>query len=214
VLEPCYDVGGDAFDYAANAHVLHIALFDTVGHGISASALTTLTLNTYRNARRSGLTLTDTCRSIDKWVRAQYPGAFVTALMAELDLTTGRYRRISAGHPAEIFLRGGRVLPALPTPNTLPLGLGHMLARPPAVAEEQLEPGDTLVLYTDGITEARDASGTLFGVDRLSTFLLEALGEGTTAAETMRRLIHTIVSYEDGELRDDATAAMLQWRAH
>jgi serine phosphatase RsbU (regulator of sigma subunit) len=89
-----------------------------------------------------------------------------------------------------------------------------MLARPPAVAEEQLEPGDTLVLYTDGITEARDAAGTLFGVDRLGTFLLEALGEGTTAAETMRRLIQTIVSYENGELRDDATAAMLQWRAH
>jgi phosphoserine phosphatase RsbU/P len=213
VLEPCYDVGGDAFDYAANADVLHVALFDTVGHGISASALTTLALNTYRNARRSGLSLTDTCRSIDKWVRAQYPGAFVTALMAELDLATGRYRRISAGHPAEIFLRGGRALAALPTPNTLPLGLGHMVARRPAVIEEQLEPGDTLVFYTDGITEARDASGALFGVDRLNAFLVDTLGEGTTAAETMRRLIHTIVSYEDGELRDDATAAMLQWRA-
>jgi sigma-B regulation protein RsbU (phosphoserine phosphatase) len=214
VLEPCYDVGGDAFDYAANAEVLHVALFDTVGHGISASALTTLTLNTYRNARRSGLSLIDTCRSIDKWVRAQYPGAFVTALLAELDMATGRYRRISAGHPAEVFLRGGRVLPALPTPNTLPLGLGHMVARPPAVVVEQLEPGDTLVLYTDGITEARDASGALFGVERLAAFLLDTLGQGTAAAETMRRLVQTIVSYEDGELRDDATAAMLQWRAH
>jgi len=71
VLEPCYDVGGDAFDYAANGDILHVALFDTVGHGIEASALTTLTLNTYRNARRSGLSLTDTYRSIDKWVRAQ-----------------------------------------------------------------------------------------------------------------------------------------------
>lgn len=214
VLEPCYDVGGDAFDYAANADTLHIALFDTVGHGIAASALATLTLNTYRNARRSGLSLADTCRSIDKWVRAQYPGAFVTALMAELDMATGGYRRISAGHPAEIFLRGGRVLPALPTPDVLPLGLGHMIGRPPRVVEEQLEPGDTLVLYTDGITEARDASGALFGVDRLGAFLLDTLGRGTAAAETMRRLIQTIVSYEAGELRDDATAAMLQWRAH
>jgi sigma-B regulation protein RsbU (phosphoserine phosphatase) len=214
VLEPCYDVGGDAFDYAANDDVLHVALFDTVGHGISASALTTLTLNTYRNARRSGLSLADTCRSIDKWIRAQYPGAFVTALMAELDIATGTYRRISAGHPAELFLRGGRALPPLPTPNTLPLGLGHMLKRPPRVIEQQLEPGDTLVLYTDGITEARDASGTLFGTDRLSRFLLDGLGRGTPSPEVMRRLIMEIVSYEDGELRDDATAAMLQWRRH
>ncbi|GAA1615465.1 PP2C family protein-serine/threonine phosphatase [Actinoplanes couchii] len=213
VLEPCYDVGGDAFDYAANGDTLHVALFDTVGHGIQASALATLTLNTYRNARRSGLSLVDTCRSIDKWVRAQHPGYFVTALLAELDMVTGRYRRISAGHPAEIHLRAGRRLPSLPTPDTLPLGLEHLANRPPRVAETQLEPGDTLILYTDGITEARDTAGTQFGPDRLSEFILDALLQGNAPAETMRRLIHTIVSYENGELRDDATAALLQWQS-
>ncbi|MGX6603200.1 PP2C family protein-serine/threonine phosphatase [Micromonosporaceae bacterium Da 78-11] len=212
VLEPCYDVGGDAFDYAANGDVLHVALFDTVGHGISASALTTLTLNTYRNARRSGLSLADTCRSIDKWIRAQYPGSFVTALIAELDTATGVYSRISAGHPAELFLRGGRAQPELPTPTTLPLGLGHMLRRGPGVTTEQLEPGDTLVLYTDGITEARDSAGELFGLDRLTDFMLGNLLSGVSAPEMMRRLIQTIVSYENNELRDDATAAMIQWQ--
>jgi sigma-B regulation protein RsbU (phosphoserine phosphatase) len=212
VLEPCYDVGGDAFDYAANGDVLHVGLFDTVGHGISASALTTLTLNTYRNARRSGLDLVDTCRSIDKWITAQYPGSFVTAIVAELDTATGCYRRVSAGHPPELFLRGGRLQPAMPTPTALPLGLGHMVGRPPGVTTRWLEAGDTLVLYTDGITEARDATGALFGVDQLTDFVVAAQRRGLTAPELMRRLIHTIVSYEDGELRDDATAAMLQWR--
>ncbi|AGZ40608.1 putative magnesium/manganese-dependent protein phosphatase [Actinoplanes friuliensis DSM 7358] len=211
VLEPCYDVGGDAFDYAANGDVVHVALFDTVGHGISASALTTLTLNTYRNARRSGLDLADTYRSIDKWIRRQHPGAFVTALLAELDTATGTYRRISAGHPSELFLRDGRALPALPTPTALPLGLGHMRARPPAITEVTLEPGDTLMLYTDGITEARSADGELFGLDRLTDFIIAQLTKGSPA-ETMRKLIHEIVSYENGELRDDATAALVQWR--
>jgi Stage II sporulation protein E (SpoIIE) len=145
-LEPCYDVGGDAFDYATNGHLLHIALFDTVGHGIAASGLTTLTLNTYRNARRSGLTLADTYKSIDKWIRSQ-----------------------------------------------------------------QLEPGDALVLYTDGITEARNLDGELFGVERLTDFVLRDVVRRAPAAETMRRLIHTIEPYENGDLRDDATAAMLQW---
>jgi serine phosphatase RsbU (regulator of sigma subunit) len=212
VLEPCYDVGGDAFDYAANGDILHVALFDTVGHGIEASALTTLTLNTYRNARRSGLSLADTYRSIDKWVRAQYNGEFVTAVLCELDTGTGMYRRISAGHPSELLLRAGRTMPALPTPTALPLGLGHMLGRPPRVTEQQLEPGDTLVLYTDGITEARDATGTLFGLDRLRDFMVAELARRAPQPEIMRRLIHTIVSYENGELRDDATAALLQWR--
>jgi sigma-B regulation protein RsbU (phosphoserine phosphatase) len=212
VLEPCYDVGGDAFDYAANGEILHVALFDTVGHGIGASALTTLTLNTYRNARRSGLSLADTYRSIDKWVRAQYPGAFVTAVLAELDTATGVYRRISAGHPPELLLRAGASVPVLPTPTALPLGLGHMLRRPPGVTEQALTPGDTLVFYTDGITEARSADGELFGLDRLTAFLIRALAQRSSPAETMRRLIHTIVSYENGDLRDDATAALLQWR--
>jgi serine phosphatase RsbU (regulator of sigma subunit) len=69
-----------------------------------------------------------------------------------------------------------------------------------------------MVLYTDGVTEARSATGVLFGVDRLTEFMLGALSDRTPAPETMRQLIHTIVSYENGELRDDATAAMLQWR--
>jgi serine phosphatase RsbU (regulator of sigma subunit) len=212
VLEPCYDVGGDAFDYAANGDVLHVGLFDTVGHGISASDLTTLTLNTYRNARRSGLSLADTYRSIDKWVHARHPGSFVTAVLAELDTATGVYRRICAGHPAELFLRDGKAMPSPPTPTALPLGLGHMLARGPRVTELALKAGDTLVLYTDGITEARDAEGALFGAERLTAFVIEALREGIPAPEMMRRLIQVIVSYEDGELRDDATAAMLRWR--
>jgi serine phosphatase RsbU (regulator of sigma subunit) len=212
VLEPCYDVGGDAFDYAANGDVLHVALFDTVGHGIGASGLTTLTLNTYRNARRSGLTLADTYRSIDKWIRAQFPGSFVTAVMAEFDTSDGMYRRISAGHPAELWLRGGRPLTPPPSPTALPLGLGHMLDRGPQVTEHPLQPGDALVLYTDGIIEARDETGELFGLDRLTDFVVRDLAARTPAAEMMRRLIHTIVSYENGELRDDATAAMLQWK--
>jgi sigma-B regulation protein RsbU (phosphoserine phosphatase) len=211
VLEPCYDVGGDAFDYAANGDILHVALFDTVGHGIGASGLTTLTLNTYRNARRSGLSLADTYRSIDKWIRAQFPGSFVTAILAEFDTRTGIYRRIDAGHPAELWVRDGRPLPPPRSPTALPLGLGHMLDRGPGVTEEALEHGDTLVLYTDGITEARDAAGRLFGLDQLTEFLLDDLAGRAPAAETMRRLIQTIVSYEDGELRDDATAAMIQW---
>jgi serine phosphatase RsbU (regulator of sigma subunit) len=67
------------------------------------------------------------------------------------------------------------------------------------------------MLYTDGITEARSADGELFGVRRLVDFIVAALAEGSPA-EAMRKLIHAIVSYENGELRDDATAALLQWQ--
>jgi serine phosphatase RsbU (regulator of sigma subunit) len=87
-----------------------------------------------------------------------------------------------------------------------------MVRRGPGITEMRLESGDAILLYTDGITEARDESGALFGLDRLADFMVDALARNRPQAETMRRLIHKIVSYENGELRDDATAALLQWR--
>ena len=213
VLEPCYDVGGDAFDYAVNGHVFHVALFDTVGHGISASALTTLAVNGYRNARRCGLALRDTYLSVDKWVRAQYPGAFVTAILAELDTSTGTYRRICAGHPVELHLRDGRLIRQLPGPSALPLGLGHMRAQPLMITEEELEPGDSILFYTDGVTDARSADGEFFGVEGLTRSVTETLAERAPPAEVMRRLLRSILAHQHGELRDDATAVLLQWRA-
>jgi len=106
VIEPCYEVGGDGFDYAIGDGTLHVALFDAVGHGIGASAMTTMAVNAYRNARRCGLDLADTYRSIDKWLHARHPDHFVTAILAELDLASGVLRTISAGHP------GGRRKPS------------------------------------------------------------------------------------------------------
>ncbi|MFJ1540934.1 hypothetical protein ACIODS_20540 [Micromonospora chalcea] len=64
ILEPCYDVGGDAFDYAVNGDIAHLALFDAVGHGsgggMRAVMLASLALAAYRNARRGGFDLVET----------------------------------------------------------------------------------------------------------------------------------------------------------
>jgi serine phosphatase RsbU (regulator of sigma subunit) len=212
ILEPCYDVGGDAFDYAVNGDVLHTAVFDTVGHGIEATALTSLTLNAYRNARRCGLDLVDTYRSIDKWVGARHPGGFVTAILAELDTVRGRYRRISAGHPGELLLRDGKLVRTLPTPSAMPLGLADLANRVPSVTEEALQPGDQLLLYTDGVVEARTADGEFFGVDRLADFVTRTLAERVTGPETMRRLIRAILAHQHEHLQDDASAVLVQWR--
>jgi sigma-B regulation protein RsbU (phosphoserine phosphatase) len=212
ILEPCYDVGGDAFDYASDDGTLHVALFDTIGHGISATAVTAMTVSAYRNARRLGLNLVDTYRSIDTWIASQYPGSFVTAILGELDVRTGTYRRISAGHPAELLLRGGRLVRQLTAPTGTPLGLGRMVDALPEVETTPLQPGDTLLLYTDGVVEARTDDGVFFGVDRLASFVLHALAERLPPPETMRRLIQAILAHQHEQLQDDATAVLLQWR--
>jgi serine phosphatase RsbU (regulator of sigma subunit) len=214
ILEPCYEVGGDVFDYAVNATTTHLALFDAVGHGISASMLSTLALNAYRNARRCGLDLVDTYRSIDKWIRAEYPNAFLTAILAELDCATGRYRRICAGHPCELLLRNGRLVRMLPGPTALPLGMGDLDGSWPQVTEEALEPEDFLLLYTDGVIEARNETGEFFGTDRLASFLARALADQHPPAETMRRLVRAIMDHQHEQLQDDATALCLHWRGN
>jgi hypothetical protein len=211
ILEPCYDVGGDAFDYAVNGHTLHAAVFDTVGHGIDACALTSLTINAYRNARRCGLDLVDTYRSIDKWVAARHPGSFVTAVLTELDTARGTYRRICAGHPGELLLRDGRLVKTLPTPTALPLGLADLTETLPHVDEEPLQPGDQLLLYTDGVIEARTADGEFFGLDRLTDFLTRTLASHLSGPETLRRLIQAILDHQHEQLQDDASAVLIQW---
>jgi len=213
ILEPCYDVGGDAFDYAVNGRILHVAIFDTVGHGIEACALTSLTISAYRNARRCGLDLVDTYRSIDKWVNARHPGYFVTGVLAELDTSRGVYRRICAGHPGELLLRDGRLVRRLPTPTAMPLGLAGLVEAGPQVDEETLQPGDQLLLYTDGVIEARSPDGEFFGLDRLTDFLTRTLAGHVSAPETLRRLIHAILGHQNEQLQDDASAALICWPA-
>lgn len=213
LLEPAYDVAGDAFDYAVNGNVAHLALFDAVGHGSAGGMrpviLASLALAAYRNARRSGSDLIATYHHIDGAVRAHDRHGLITAVLAELDQLTGVLKVISAGHPGGIVLRNGKAVKVLPSPTALPVTLGDR--RPPVVVEESLEPGDTLLLYTDGIVEARTPDGESFGLDRLIEFAGKAAADGLPAPETARRLVHAILRHQDDRLQDDATLLLAQW---
>ncbi|WP_319460523.1 PP2C family protein-serine/threonine phosphatase [Micromonospora sp. RTP1Z1] len=213
ILEPSYDVGGDAFDYAVNGDTAHLALFDAVGHGsaggMRAVILASLALAAYRNARRAGFDLVDTYHHIDTAVREHDRRGLITGVLAELDQRTGHLRVISAGHPSGLVIRRGKVATVLPTPTALPVTLGDQ--RPPVVIEEALEPGDDVLFYTDGISEARSADGEPFGMDRLVDFTLRALADDLPLPETARRLVHAILGYQDDKLSDDATVLLVRW---
>ena len=217
LLAPAYEVGGDVFDYALNGNVAHLALFDAVGHGLQASLLSSLAVAAYRNARRAGLGLTHTARALDLALAEMFGGErFVTALLGQLDVDSGELRLVNAGHPAPLLLRGSQVIKELDAAPAAPLGLNGLLAKvtPESflVLTEQLQPGDRLLLATDGVDEARNAEGEFFGRDRLAQFAAKEAASGVPTPEMMRRLQQAVLRHQVGRLQDDATMLFVEWQ--
>jgi hypothetical protein len=209
MLEPSYNVGGDAFDYAISEKTVSVAIFDAVGHGIRAALMATAALAGYRSARRNARGVFGQARAIDDVVAASFPsGAFVTGVLAEVDVGSGRLRYVNAGHPPPVLLRQGHVVKELAGGRRVPFGLD---AATLTVGEEVLEPGDWLALYTDGITEARDAQGAWFGEARLMDFLTRAIGADQPPSETVRRLTEAVLAHQGGRLQDEATVLLARW---
>ncbi len=209
MLEPSYDIGGDAFDYALSERTVSLGIFDAVGHGLPSSLLAAAALAGYRSARRDGRSVYDQARAIDDIIADCFPGSeFVTGVLAELEVRTGRLRYVNAGHPRPLLLRNGRVVKELTGGRRVPFGLetGGL-----TVGEEILQPGDWLALYTDGITEARDASGTWFGEERLVEFLTHEIAAGQPPPETVRRVTQAVLGHQNGELQDDASILLACW---
>lgn len=208
-LEPCYDVGGDAFDYAIDYHNLRASIFDAVGHGLTAALTSTLTLAATRAARASGLGLPATAAAADHAITSQFEDLrYATAVLAELDTVSGSLRYLNAGHPPPVLVRDSKVVTTLDAAPRLPLGLPEQAN----VAEESLEPGDRVLFYTDGIIDARDANGAFFGLDRMVDQIERHTVTGLPVAETLRRLANDVLAYQDGQLSDDATLMILEWR--
>jgi serine phosphatase RsbU (regulator of sigma subunit) len=209
VLAPAYEIGGDAFDYGVDDRMAKVAIFDAMGHGLEAGLLSTVAVAAFRNARRGGLDLAATVGFVDDAIHTHFgPERFVTAIFAELDTRTGAFRWMIAGHPPPLLLRGGKVVKTLGGNIGLPLGLGL----PAPGSEEMLEPGDQVVLFTDGVIEARDSEGEFFGIDRLVHFIGRASASGNPAPETMRQLQHAVLDHQAGDLQDDATIVLVEWK--
>jgi serine phosphatase RsbU (regulator of sigma subunit) len=206
--EPAHEVAGDAFDYALEENSVGLAVFDGMGHALGAGLITAAAVAAYRASRRAGGSLYAQALAVDDALATHFPDAFATGVLAQLDLAKGRLRYLAAGHPAPLLLRSGKVVGSLDEGRRTPFGLevGEV-----SVGEAFLQPGDWLTLYTDGITEARDPEGALFGIDRLVDLLERAAATGYPPAETVRRLVQAVLRHQNGVLQDDATVLLAQW---
>lgn len=209
-LEPAYDVGGDVYDYALDGELLHLALLDGMGHGVEASLLATAALGAYRHCRRSERPLVDIREEMDQVVGSFFrKTVFVTGVLGVLHCGTGRFTWVNAGHPPPLQIRGRNVVSALECHPAVPFGLGP---GPTEEGEAMLEPGDQVLLYTDGVVDSRSVeTGERFGEDRLRDFVEQEAAAGRLNSETLRRLTNSLLEASGGQLSDDATLMLIEW---
>jgi Stage II sporulation protein E (SpoIIE) len=210
ILEPSYDIGGDSFDYAVNGDVVHIAIVDAMGHGLPASLTAALAVGSYRNSRRLKRNLREIYQAMDDVIAQDLgPERFATGLLGELDGRTGRFKWINAGHPLPLLIRNRKVVSSLECDPSQPLGLGDGVAE---VAEDHLQPGDSLLFFTDGVVEARSKLDEQYGDQRLADSLERELQNDLSSAEIVRCLARSILNHRAGPLKDDATMLLVHWR--
>ena len=213
LLEPAYEVGGDCFDYALNGSVLDVGLFDPMGHGMASALIAALCVGSYRHDRREGQSLEQFHAHLDEAVASQFPNAFATGQLTRIDLDGGEVTWLNAAHPLPMLIRGGKMVGELACEPSLPWGLGDLggSSSPVAMGRAALEPGDSLLFYTDGVVEAHVPGGEQFGTDRLADLAGQHASDQLEPEEFVRRLVRAVIDHQDDRLSDDATLVLVQW---
>jgi sigma-B regulation protein RsbU (phosphoserine phosphatase) len=209
LLEPAREVGGDFYDFfLLDDDHLCLAIADVSGKGMPAALLMAVTRSFLRSFAREGGSPAEIAAKVNAEVAADNEACmFVTMFLAIADLRTGAVVWASAGHnrPFVVDAPGG----VTQTPRVKGVALGATAA---AIYDEdglRLRPGDSLFLYTDGVSEAMDAAGRVLGEDRLAEELARVAGAGCAALLTGVRA--AIAGHAEGvEQSDDIT--MLAFR--
>jgi serine phosphatase RsbU (regulator of sigma subunit) len=203
-LEPATDIAGDTFDYSLARNTLYLSMTDAMGHGVGAALTATLCVGALRGSRRAEASLTEQATSANVAV-AEHGTAnglddFVTGLVGRLDLRTGALQIINAGHVPPYLARDTQVS-TVDLPANLPFGM-FADARYEA-ATVRLEPGDRVVLVTDGMLERNASAIDLPAAIRESASL--------HPREAAMALADSVLAATGHALSDDATILCLDW---
>ena len=216
-------VGGDLYEVTRTQFGIRLIVGDVRGKGLDAVEIAADVLGVFREVAHEVYTLAEVARRIDASL-ARRPAApleeFVTAVLAEIDPAAGSLSIYNCGHPPPLVLRPGesdgqdpagdgqdpagrlRVIPVdVPAP-ALPLRLMSLGDTSGAERTVPLQPGDALLLYTDGVTEARDARREFYPLEeRVAEVAARA---GGTDGDLLDRLREDLVRYVGAPLDDDA----------
>jgi sigma-B regulation protein RsbU (phosphoserine phosphatase) len=207
---PCLSVGGDYFDvFPLGENRTAFLIADVSGKGLGAALLTTMLQGVL-----SGMTLgTDPARLFNHLNRFLCDhaevGRYATMFFGILD-ENGGLEYINAGHPSPILIRHNGNAEEAFTEGSFPVGLVPQAEY--STAAVKLEPGDTLVLFSDGVTEAMDPKEDFFGMPRLVQFLT---GHNDTPLDELQKLLlEAVENFSRGASQaDDLTLLLVRYRA-
>jgi serine phosphatase RsbU (regulator of sigma subunit) len=206
---PCYEVGGDYFDvFPLPDGRIAILIADVSGKGLGAALLTTML-----QGALSGMTLgVDPVKVFNQLNRFLCDRAVVgrcaTIFFGLLDLD-GTFEFVRAGHPSPLLLRRGEI-GELYTDGSFPVGLVEQASF--KASRIQLEPDDTLLLFTDGVTEAEDKDRELFGFPRLEETFRQC--QDSSLYTIQARILDAVERFAKGaEQSDDITLLVFRYRS-
>lgn len=211
MIEPARAVGGDLYDFAmVDDHHLYFMIGDVSGKGVPASLFMALTKALYKSsAMRKQIAIDEIMTLANAEIARENPTMmFVTVLAGLLDVRTGELAFCNAGHDAPILIGPQGAPRQLDGDGGPPLCVLDDFEYP--ATHVRLAPGDTVVLFTDGVTEALSTTQELYSLDRVSR-VLEALPD-RSPAEVVRHLTADIHIHAEGaEPSDDITILAVRY---
>jgi sigma-B regulation protein RsbU (phosphoserine phosphatase) len=209
-MHPAREVGGDFYDYIQiDDHRVGLVIGDVSGKGVPAALFMAMSKALLKAAAQAGGTPGECLQRTNDLLNADNrANMFVTVFYAILDLRTGQLDYASGGHNPPYHVQRDRVV-ALPGTGGTVLGMIENLTYDSASI--QLEPGDSLLLYTDGVTEAMNPDSSLFGEDRLEE-ILQRLGP-VSPQLIIEGVFREVIAFAAGAPQsDDVTALAVQYR--
>ncbi|MFE2510423.1 PP2C family protein-serine/threonine phosphatase [Streptomyces naganishii] len=218
--DPGAAVGGDLYEVMATEHGVRVVMGDVRGHGLAALGTVAAVLGSFREAAHDEAELAGVLRRLDRalarHLRAgdpDHPAAedFVTVLLLEIT-DDGALHALNCGHPWPYMLNTRGAEHLLSADVLPPLGPFPLPEDLTAVPGGRLRPGETLVLYTDGVADARDAAGRFFP---LPAVLTESTRDGPASPQTILRTVFTrLLHHTRTRPRDDAAILVLTNPGH
>jgi len=200
--QPANGVGGDCFDALTFANgAVGLSIADVAGKGVPAALLMSNLQAAVRAFAQEGTAPGSLCTSVNRLLyRNMASGRFVTFCYVRIDTTGRRLTYANAGHNPPLLVRGNGSVDQLAPSGTV---LGVFLESTYEQGEFAIAPGDRLILYTDGITEGRNAAGDEFGEDRLAETVTRH--RALAADDMLAAMLRDVESFNGGKYEDDAT---------